>query len=35
VEQQLAIAELRRLVNGEKTKVIDGLPNVLQRRGLN
>jgi hypothetical protein len=33
-EQQIAIAELRRLVNAEQTKVID-LPDVLQRRGLN
>jgi hypothetical protein len=33
-EHQIAIAELRRLVNAEQTKVID-LPDVLQRRGLN
>jgi hypothetical protein len=33
-EYQIAIAELRRLVNAEQTKVID-LPDVLQRRGLN
>jgi len=33
-EQPIAIAELRRLVNAEQTKVID-LPDVLQRRGLN
>ncbi|WP_166296838.1 hypothetical protein [Bradyrhizobium sp. 2S1] len=33
-EHQVAIAELRRLVNAEQAKVID-LPNVMQRRGLN
>jgi hypothetical protein len=33
-EHQIAIAELRRLVNAEQAKVID-LPDVLQRRGLN
>jgi hypothetical protein len=33
-EHQIAIAELRRLVNAEQAKVID-LPNVQQRRGLN
>jgi hypothetical protein len=33
-EHQIAIVELRQLVNAEQAKVID-LPNVLQRRGLN
>jgi hypothetical protein len=33
-EHQIAIAELRRLLNAETAKVID-LPDVLQRRGLN
>jgi hypothetical protein len=33
-EHQIAIAELRRLVNSEQAKVID-LPNVLQRRRVN
>lgn len=33
-EYQIAIAELRRLVNAERAKVID-LPEVPQRRGLN
>jgi hypothetical protein len=32
-EHQIAIAELRRLVNAEQAKVID-LPDVLRRRGL-
>ena len=33
-EHQLAIAELRRLINVENAKIID-LPRTLQRRGLN
>jgi hypothetical protein len=33
-EHQIAIAELRRLVNDERAKVID-LPSVVPRRGLN
>lgn len=33
-EHQIAIAELRRMVNAERAKVID-LPEVPQRRGLN
>jgi hypothetical protein len=33
-KHQIEIAELRRLVNAERAKVID-LPDVLQRRGLN
>lgn len=33
-EHQIAIAELRQLLNHERTKVID-LPTVLPRRGLN
>jgi hypothetical protein len=33
-EHQIAIAELRCLLNAETAKVID-LPDVLQRRGLN
>lgn len=33
-KHQIEIAELRRLVNAEQTKVID-LPNLSRRRGLN
>jgi hypothetical protein len=33
-EHQIAIAELRRLLNAERAKLID-LPDVLQQRGLN
>jgi hypothetical protein len=33
-EHQIAIAELRRLVNVERTKIVD-LPGALQRHGLN
>lgn len=33
-EHQIAIAELRRLLNADQAKVID-LPDALQRRGLN